>query len=196
MNRNMYNTRNVVAATAAVFLVLAGSGMTKGDTTDQPTISLAPQQLNVLPGDTVQVDAFITNVQDIGTYQLCLIGKASDGQVLTLSTMAINKTHKTFLFGSEQVVEAIDQKGKRLAVITFGQGVDVAADEQRYLATFTFEVPKDAKGSLQFVVDQGQETMLLHGSGEKMTYGVGAAVSIQVVGDTKIRAIKRDRSTR
>jgi len=196
MNHMMNKTRNVVAASAVAFLVLAGSGMVKGDTADLPTILLKPQQVQVLPGSTIQVDAFIANVQDIGTYQLSVIAKAADGKILPLSSMAVNKTHKTFLFGTDQVVEAIDQKGKRLAVITFGQGVDVAADNHRYLATFTFQVPKDVTGTLEIIVDQGQETMLLHGSGEKMAYGVGQSATVQVVDGNKVRTIKDGRSTR
>ncbi len=196
MKQIMKKMRNVVAASAVAFMVLAGSDMVQGGTASLPTILLKPQQVQVLPGSTIQVEAFIANVQDIGTYQLSVIGKAANGKILPLSSMVVNKKHKTFLFGTDQVVEAIDQKGKRLAVVTFGQGVDVAVDDHRYLATFTFQVPKDATGTLEIVVDQGQETMLLHGSGEKMAYGVGQSASVQVIDGTKIRTIKQGRSTR
>ncbi len=197
MNRTKGIAHHMVAASTVAFLVMAGSSLAnKGAGQTLPTVLLKSQQMQVLPGTTVQIDAFITNVQDIGSYQLYLNAQTSDNKRLVLSSMKINKAHKTFLFGSEQVIEAIDKKGERLAVITYGMGVSVPGDEQRYLATFTFKVPKDAQGSLHVTVDTGQETMLLRASGEQMTYGVGDGVTIQVVDDSKIRNIKRGRSTR
>lgn len=137
-------------AMAALGLLLAGGSTAwAADSASPAVLTVVPAQKVVVPGGKAEVHVFLSNATNVAAYELHVSVLGEQGQTLALSAMSVDKSRKNFIFGNDQIVEAFDLKGKRAAIVKYGQGVDVPANEVRYLGTFTYDVPADARGTFK-----------------------------------------------
>lgn len=109
-------------------------------------ITVATSHPAVPVGGVVEVQVFLTNAQNVAAYELHMSVTGGPAGSLELESIFVDKNRKRFLFGRAQVVEAIDLKGKRAAIITYSRGADVGTAAKAYLATFRYRVSPEANG--------------------------------------------------
>jgi len=160
-----------------------------------PTYFVKPVQTSITPGSTLVVDVYLANATDVGAVQVQVAGTDTQSNKLAITDIAVNKQQPTFIFGLDQIVEAIDMKGKRIALVKYNGGATAPAAKPRYVATFSLAIPADATGNVSVGVAMGQETMLLASSGAEMTYAVSGPVTVEVSTD-RVRTIKKGRNSR
>jgi len=192
--RNMKVALSLGCAVAAALAVTTAHAQQNISLTE-PTYFVKPAQTSVTPGGTLAVQVFLANATDVGAVQVQVAGTDSQNNKLTITDIKVDKQQPTFIFGLDQIVEAIDMHGKRLALVLYNGGAIAPAAKPRYVGTFSLAIPADATGSISVGVAIGQETMLLASSGAAMTYTADSPVTVQVVTD-RVRPTKRGRRTR
>ncbi len=192
--RNMKVALNLGCTMVFVFAVTSAHAQSAISQTE-PTYFVKPKQASVLPGSTLVVDVFLANATDIGAVQIQVVANDQQNNKLAMTSITVDEQSPLFLFGSDQIVKAIDTKGERIALVKYNGGVTAPTSKPKYICTFSFDVPADATGSVSVGVAAGQETMLLISSGAERTYTVSSPVTVEVVTD-RVRSIKKGRSTR
>ncbi len=179
----------------AVALAVNSAHADEAATFTAPTYFVKPMQTSITPGDTLVVNVYLANATDVGAVQVQVVGTDSQSNKLAITNIVVDKQQPTFIFGFDQIVEAIDMKGERLALVKYNGGATAPAAKPKYVGTFSVAIPTDATGSISVGVSSGQETMLLASSGAEMTYAVSGPVTIDVSTD-RVRTIKRGRNSR
>ncbi len=192
--RNMRFALNLGCA-VAVTLAATSAYAQNAVSATQPTYFVKPVQTSITPGSTLVVNVYLANATDVGAVQVQVAGTDQQNNKLAITDISVDKNLPTFIFGFDQIVEAIDMNGKRLALVKYNGGATAPAAKPRYVGTFSLAIPANAVGPVSVGVAEGQETMLLASSGAEMTYTVGSPVTVEVITD-RVRTIKRGRSTR
>ncbi|MCO6435621.1 MAG: hypothetical protein J5J06_00860 [Phycisphaerae bacterium] len=165
---------------AAVGILLAGFAMPAFADGGSPAVmTVVPAQKIVPPGGKIEVHVFLSNAANVAAYELHLNVLGDEGGTLPLTAVTVDKNRKNFIFGKDQVVEAIDLKGKRAAIVTYGGGKSVGSDDVKYLATFVYSVPSDAKGSYRIGINTAK-AFVSDANVNTMAYSTGDPVEIKV----------------
>lgn len=177
--RTIMRGHQALAMAALGLLLAGGSTVWAADPASPAVLTVVPAQKAVVPGGKAEVHVFLSNASNVAAYELHMSVLGEQGQTLALSAMSVDKTRKNFIFGNDQIVEAFDVKGKRAAIVKYGQGVDVPANEVRYLGTFTYDVPADAKGTFKIGLNSA-ESFVSNMNVEQLPIKVAEVAEIKV----------------
>lgn len=135
---------------------------------------LVPSRTVVQPGEAVNVDVFLSNVQDLRTYQVTLMTRGGDAGTLTREDVALNSTRTDFVFSGMQKVDAVDRNGGRVGAVLFGGGVNVG--DPAYIGSYTFRASADATGLFRIGVDiQDRASLLWSADNKPINFSAGSA---------------------
>jgi hypothetical protein len=160
-------------------------GMIKGTTLTASTAPIAPAgpTLSVVasteaPKGMHAFDVFLTGAMDLRGYQVALSADGGTNGKLNLVDIHQDATRADFVFGSEQIVNAVDLNGGRVVGALFVGSVDAATP--KYLGTFTYQPSSDATGTFTVKVQVSEETMLRDSTNSPIGYQAGAAGTVQI----------------
>jgi hypothetical protein len=141
-----------------------------------PEVSIVPRTSAANEGEIVSFDVFVTNAQDLRTYQIALDVVGQEGGLIRVPGQ-IDATRPDFIFGADQNVNAVDDTTGRLGGVRFDGGVTV--DRPVYLGTFNYEVPAGASGQFVARVRLGDDSFLADTNNKTMPFNsTGAAVTV------------------
>lgn len=113
---------------------------------------------SVQPGGTVTVDLFLSGAANVRTYQVAVEATGGDSGSLTRREGWIDADRPDYVFGTAQVIKAVDDVHGRAGAVLFDGGVN--AMTQAYLGTFTFEASSDAAGDFVISARVGSDTFV------------------------------------
>jgi hypothetical protein len=142
--------------------------------------SLVPDRELIGQGETVDVEVYIDSVDDLGAYEVSLEVTGGDTGSLNLEDLVIDKARPDYVFGTEDVVDAVDMVGERLGACLMDGGMMVQGPA--YLGTFTYRASQDASGVFQVTVRPGIHSFLKDSSAETIesSPGDGTLVGCEV----------------
>ncbi len=192
--------RKVITAVALVAVCVCFVGV--GSTLAKPTVdsakavvSVQTAQARVTPGGLVTVDVMLSNADSVSGFQVKIDATGGDQGSLTLEDIALDKSRRNTLFGQAALLETMSPAtGELLAIRQDSKGVSVGANEQSYLATATFRVSPDARGTFSINVNTKGNTLLIHSSGAPVKFQAGKAAQIAVGASARLE--KRNRTSR
>ncbi len=135
---------------------------------------LVPSRTVIQPGEAVSVDVYLSNVQDLRTYQTSLMTRGGDAGSLTREDVVLNSTRADFVFAGQQKVDAVDQSGGRVGAVLFNGSVNVG--DPAYIGTYTFRASADATGLFRIGVDiKDRASLLWSSSNQAINFSAGSA---------------------
>jgi hypothetical protein len=154
------------------FATLVGAGSASG-----PVIRLVPQTPSAKVGDVVTVDAYLMGARGVRTFQVAVDAVGGRTGSLTREAGKIDESRSDYLFGSSRAITAVDDSRGRMGGTLFDGIVD--ASQASYLGSFNFRVSDDASGSFVFKVRYDEESFVLDGKGEHMSFApVNATIKV------------------
>jgi len=135
---------------------------------------LVPSRTVIQPGEAVNVDVFLSNVQDLRTYQVSLMTLGGDAGTMTREDVTLNSTRADFVFSGLQKVDAVDRSGGRVGAVLFSGGVNV--NNPAYIGTYTFRASADATGLFRIGVEiKDRASLLWSASNQPINFSAGSA---------------------
>jgi hypothetical protein len=159
---------------------------------DDAALKVVTDRRSAAAGDRVEVRVFISDaLEDFQSYQLHMAASGGDRGTMTLVDIQIDD-RKDYVFGSSVRFDAVNTaKSQMLAGLDVGSK---ATSNESYLATFIYEVSKDASGS--FVIDvlhdeaNEDQTFLVAGSNGKIDVRSTAPAVIHIGSKSNRRAAR------
>ncbi len=117
-------------------------------------------------GEVFTVDVYLSNVNDLGGYQIRLKTSGGTQGSLTLSDALIDSSRKDYVYGSVQILDVVNKaEGVMMAI----RAVPVSAPESnvgkpRYAGTFKFTASADAKGVFTITAEKGPDACMVTSS--------------------------------
>jgi len=141
---------------------------TKGLSGEAAMVTVVPRQESALAGGTLTVDVYVSNVSGLRTYQFAL--EVSGGTTGSLSRSAglVDVAHADFVFGTDQVIQAVDEQHGRFGAVLFRGSRDVTG--QKYVGSYTYDVSPDASGSFTIGVDESRVSFMTDAAGEDIVF--------------------------
>lgn len=175
----------LIALVAGLFAVGMGSARAENvlaTSQDAPVVSLKSKQVTVLAGGQVNVEVFVTNVQDLASYEMRLNVVGGDRGTLTLEQIVVDQQRADYVFKNAgvQILDAVDMKQQRVGMVRFGGGSAVAADQQAYLATFTFRVSADAAGKFAVTLSNPEAAFLNNSIAQQIPHRLASPLEVTV----------------
>lgn len=162
----------------------------KGRAPSGPTITTVAKQRTASPGELIEVDVYISNVNDLSLFQVALeVVNDSDGS-LALEELKIQKDRKDFVFGDSSVVSAEHLEGARMGAVLTGSSVDVG--RRAYLGTYKYRASVGVTGTFKVQVKMGKESFLRNSDGTAIAFLSGKATSISI-GEVGIDQVPAER---
>lgn len=128
-----------------------------------PMLSVVPRETVVAPGSTATVDIFLSGVVEMRAYQVALAMDQQGQGKIDLGEPSVDIERRDYVFAGQQSVQATDPtKGRALAALYSGAA---PALETVYLATYTFDVGQDARGSFSVQIRENNDTLLRDSNG-------------------------------
>lgn len=160
---------------------------------DAPVVSLKTKQLNAAPGGQVIVEVFVTGVQDLATYEMRLNVVGGDRGTLTLEKIAVDQQRTDYVFKNAgvQILDIVDMTQQRVGMVRFSGGSNVAADQQAYLATFTFRVSGDAAGKFAIALGNPEAAFLNNSQALQIPHRMAGSAEVTVGQPTPVRTETR-----
>lgn len=152
--------------------------------TSPVTLLLSTEADHAVAGDVVHVDVWTTEATDLHTYQVAIEAIDQHGHEFLPSVVAIDIDHEDFVFGDDEVISAMNLSDGLFGASTLGYGRYVESAGARYLATVSFEIPRDARGKWQFRIVEGDATLALDSAGRSMPVA-GTDLLIRVEGASR-----------
>lgn len=177
----VYEGQRIVAAPAIE------SGMLKGTTLTVSTAALTPMgtmltvtssKTTAQAGEMINVDVFVSQAQDLRGYQVAVEATGGKSGGLHLVDIHQDAARADWVFGGEQIVNAVDVNGSRMVAALFSGSTNVAMP--KYLGTFSFQSTKDASGTFAVKVRASDETALRDSNSQPIGYHVGPAVLVNI----------------
>jgi hypothetical protein len=140
------------------------------------TMSVVTNQTSVNPGDMITVDVYLSGAADLKAYQVR--ANATSGQTgkIAVAEMVVDKERSNYVFGTGNVIDAVDNNDKRLGAVIFEGSVNVG--NPLYLGSFTFQTPEDIHEAYVINVEVGEESFLRNSTAEPIEFRVGAPVVV------------------
>ncbi len=123
-------------------------------------VTLVPSQNHVAPGGSLNVDVFVNNATDLRSYQITLAINGGTSGGLTVSNLQIDNSRDSYIFGTQQKFDAVDEIGGRLGGVLFSGSINVA--NPAYVGTFTLSATNDAAGAFNVKVEQAGHASMLY----------------------------------
>lgn len=118
---------------------------------------LVPQPVQMSDAPTVDVDVFITAVNDLTTYELAL--DVTQG-VVELESVFVDETRSDFVFHGQECIVGVDPEHVRLGAVRWEHSVDLTSPG--YLGTFRFKFQPSQAGDVMTGLQGGEATYLLN----------------------------------
>jgi len=142
------------------------------------TMSVVTNQTTVNPGETVTVDLYLSGAADMKAYQARVNATGAQTGKIAVSSMVIDKQRSNYVFGTANVIDAVDNTGNRLGAVIFDGSVNV--NNPLYLGSFTFQTPADVHETYVVNVEVGEESFLRDSAAEPIEFRVGAPIVVTV----------------
>lgn len=137
-----------------------------GDTST--VVTIVPRRDTASAGGTVTVDVFVSNVPKLRTYQFALDTSGGTTGTLTRTDGVVDQTRSDFVFGTDQVIQAVDKIHGRFGAVLFNGGKDVKAAS--YVGTYNFQASPDAKGAFTISVNPTRMSFMTDASGNNIPF--------------------------
>jgi hypothetical protein len=141
-----------------------------------PVLTLVPHNATGGPGELFSVDVYVSGVGNLRTYQVAVDAVGGAGGALVREAGQIDSSRADYVFGSAQVINAVDESGGRMGGVLFSGAVD--ASSMKYLGTYNFRATADASGAFDIQV-RPIDTFLSDGRNERIAHG-GPSTTIHV----------------
>jgi hypothetical protein len=177
----VYEGSRIVAAPVIEPGMLKGTSLTASTSpiaSSGPAINVVAQQATATPGALVSFDVYLTHAADLRGYQVALTVESGRSGQLTLVDIHQDTAREDFVFGSQQIVNAVDLNGHRMVAALFNGSTDVTAP--KYLGTFTYQASADASGTFRVKASVSEETALRDSAGLPIGYQMGTVGAIQI----------------
>lgn len=173
-------------ATAASVLSLFATTVFAADTSADrkeravkgPTISAMARQQTAAPGELIDVDVFINNVDDLSVYQLVVAVQNGNSGNLQLEELDIENDRPDYAFADSQVIKAVHLEGARMGAVQVNSSVDIS--RSAYLGTYRYRVSQDAAGVFSVGVKVDRESFLRNSQGTAIEFRPGKSANITV----------------
>lgn len=141
---------------------------TKGLAGEGAMVTVVPRSDTATAGGTITVDVYISNVTGLRTYQFGLQVSGGTAGTLTRDHGVVDVTKPEFVFGTDQVIQAVDEQYGRFGATLFQGSKDVKG--QKYVGTYTYNVSSDASGPFTIDVDQSRVSFLTDTEGRDLAF--------------------------
>ena len=158
-----------------------------GDTREKVTLQV-PQGAGVTAaalrttgraGEVFPVHVYLSNINDLGAYQLRLKATGGTQGTLTVKDLKIDQTRKDYVFGQEKTVPTISRDTALLAAVKWSGGATIG--KPLYAGTFDFVASADAKGVFSIVIEKGPAASLLTNSvAQTLPFELGKTATITI----------------
>lgn len=173
----------VIAAPVIDGAMLKGTALTVSTaalTPRGPAINVVAAQPTVAADGLVSVDVFLSQANDLRGYQVALEAVGGRAGALQLVDIHQETARPDFIFGAQQIVNAVDVNGGRAVAALFTGTVDLTSPA--YLATFTYKASSDAAGQFKIKVRVSDETALRDSNTNPIAYQAGQTATINIAG--------------
>jgi len=172
-----------LAAVTVGLLTMAAAAQTPPAQKDRapsgPTISVVTKQREVKPGELITLDVLVSNVSNLGSYQVKVQATGGERSGAVLEKLFIDTARSDYVFGTRQVLKAVAAGTGEMGAMLFPGSVNVT--RPAYLGTYKFRVSADAKGSFSFNVNTAPEfSFLLNSGGIVIPFRPGKGVPVSV----------------
>lgn len=147
--------------------------VTKGLTDAAAVVMVVPRSETASAGDTVTVDLYVSNAVDLRTYQFALDVTGGATGAMARDFGEVDVTHAEYVFGTDQVIQAVDEKLGRFGAVLFQGSVDVTG--QKYVGSYTYQVSPDASGSFTIAVNPTRVSFLTDAGGVDIPFRTTSA---------------------
>lgn len=142
----------------------------KGMPGEAAMVTVVPRSETATAGGTVTVDVYVSNVAGLRTYQFALDVSGGTSGTLSRDRGVVDVTNAEFVFGTEQVIQAVDEQYGRFGATLFSGSKDVTG--QKYVGTYTYQVSPDASGSFTIDVDGSRVSFLTDTTGNDIPFHI------------------------
>jgi len=141
-------------------------------------VSVVPRRELASSGGTVTVDVFVSNAPNLRTYQFSLDASGGTNGSLVRTDGVVDQTRGDFVFGTDQVIQAVDKRHGRFGAVLFNGGKDVT--EPGYVGSYSFEASPEAKGAFTISVNPTRISFMSDAQGEDIRFrSVPATVTVR-----------------
>ncbi len=178
--------RAMVLGTLGVGIV--GVGVTEADDARSRTNLQVPQGAGVTaaalqtsgrPGGVFPVDVYLSNIPDLGAYQLLVKATGGTQGTLTVQDPVINRDRKDYVFGQADIVDVVNKHQTVLGAVKSSGGATVG--KPMYAGTFNFVASADAKGVFSIVIEKGPAASLMTNSvAQEFSFEFGKTATITI----------------
>ncbi len=134
-------------------------------------------------GETFVVDVYLSNIADLGAYQIRLKASGGTRGSLTQQSAMVDRSRKDFVFGADNVIAAVSEDTGIVLVARDAPRAagTVTVGKPRYVGTFNFLASADAKGVFSIMVEKGPDASILTNAiAQTVSFEVGKAPTITI----------------
>lgn len=151
-----------------------------------PVITLVASNSSIAPGGEVIVDAYVSGVADLRTYQLSLLINGGTAGKLQGQDLWVDQTRDNYVFGTEAKLGAVDKTGGRIGGVLINGSVE--AKQSSYLGTFSLRATDDAVGMFTIDIKTAASSSLIWTSkNQPVSFGTQAVVIMVGNGPRNLR---------
>jgi hypothetical protein len=163
--------------------------MTRGSGPSGPTLTAVASRAQIMPGETVNVDIYVSGVNELRTYQLTVDVTGGTAGALNTSDLWVTDSRPDFVFGNLQKLDGMDKVGSRIGVVLMSGSVN--AEQSHYVGTFALTASDHASGAFRVNVSTGVNTGLWDAATERVAFSTGADTVITVGSAAGIRETQK-----
>jgi formylglycine-generating enzyme required for sulfatase activity len=153
--------------------------------TDIAVLSCSPLEQTGMPGGTVTVEVYVSNVTGLNAYQVQVAPVLISGTgTLTLNHCLVDEARSDFVFYGLSPTSACNPATAQAASVAAGSAtVTIPATERAYLGTFVYDVSGDAEAGTLFEVRIQPEpaSLLLDPPSQSLPFTIDPPCEIEVV---------------
>ncbi len=143
---------------------------TKGLAGDAALVTVVPRSETATAGGTITVDVYLSNVAGLRTYQFALDVSGGTSGTLSRDRGEVDVTNAEFVFGTDQVIQAVDEEYGRFGATLLRGATHVTG--QKYVGSYTYQVSPDASGTFTIDVNPSRVSFLTNTAGKDILFHV------------------------
>ncbi len=140
----------------------------KGSPGEAAMVTVVSRSETAVAGGTITVDVYLSNVAGLQTYQFALDVSGGTSGTLSRDRGEVDVTNAEFVFGTDQVIQAVDEAYGRFGATLFRGSTHVIG--QKYVGSYTYQVSPDASGSFTIEVNASRVSFLTDTAGEEIPF--------------------------
>jgi len=151
------------------------------------------RQTTVRPGALIAVDVYLSDVDDLGAYQIRLTTYGAVQGNVAIERVEIDRARVDYVFATQQTIDMLDHKPRsaRIGVVSAAGGAAVNTGPM-YAGTFYYRVSQNAKGTCLVNIETGPTASIMTTShGTVIPFAVGEPAAISIIKPTR-RAHRSD----